>query len=272
MKAKIFSVLCLLGLWAQAAQAKPARYIEVEKLRPPVYLNRGDSVNTVRTGQHLREGDSVFIPLTSDSRFALDYNQGYFLVVPATQFKVLSLRYQGCGAYTVLGVYTGRIYSGVRKKTCPDTFYYVLNLTQSASIELNAGYFSIAFKKDRVVLGVESGTAIAQSGGVKSTGRSGWGMLMLPGKPPIIQRIDYLIATNQIKVQDIGLNQVRVSGNSNALNDVFVNGEKVEAIEDSGDRANWHIDVKRDGTGTIKIETVNAQGISSFKNIRNNNS
>jgi hypothetical protein len=249
-----------IALFCPVAYAAP-RYIQVENIKSPVYLQRNTSTFPIFNGLKLIEGDNIFIPSRSDARFTLDINQGYFLVQSPTQFKIETLRSKGCGAVTWITLYTGRIYSGLREFTCKDSIYGITDLARGRVIRHQGTEFSVSMVGDRMLAGVNSGVIFASSKGVEERVPGGFATLMVQGQPPFVEPINYEMRLSDVKIQDFGLGRLKVQGKTSALNQVWINGDRVEQGSLTSEKTwQWAAVISKPKNGFVEVVVENTLG------------
>ncbi len=249
-----------LGLFCIPAHAAP-RYIRVDNIKPPVYLQRNTSTSQVYSGLKLVEGDNIFLPSRSDARFTLDINQGYFLVQSPAQFKVETLQNRGCGAVTWITLYTGRIYNGLREFTCKDSIYGITDLVRGRVIRHQGTEFSVSLVGDRMISGVNSGVIFASSQGVEERVPGGFAALMVRGQVPFVEPVDYEMRLSDVKIKPWGINQLRVEGKTSALNQVWINGDRIDQGNLTLQKTwQWVAFIPKPKNGFVKVVVENALG------------
>lgn len=262
----IAATLSLVTLGVLALQP---RYITVDRVKSPVYVARGNSNYTARNGARLLEGDSVFLPARSDARLTLDISQGYMLLVSPTQFKIDRLRRAGCGAQTRIVLYTGKIYNGLRKFTCRASVFEIVDLRRSMVIRHEGTDFLVAAAGDRMVSGVSTGTVFATSAGVTERVPSGYGVTMTPTTPPYVEKTDYALECDRVKITQLAFNRLRVSGETHALNTVAVNGVSAVGEVSKDKKLQWSQDIHRPREGLVTVVVSNSLNVSRVHQYRN---
>jgi hypothetical protein len=257
---KLSLIISCLSLFCLPAHAAP-RYIQVDNIKPPGYLQRNTSTTRIFSGLKLIEGDNIFVPSRSDARFTLDINQGYFLVQSPAQFKIETLQNRGCGAVTWITLYTGRIYNGLRNFTCKDSIYGITDLPRGRVIRHLGTDFSVSITGDRMISGVASGVILASSKNVEERVPAGFAALMVQGQAPFVEPIDYEMRLNDVKIQAWGINQLKISGKTSALNQVWINGDRI----DQGNltlQKTWHwiAFMPKPKNGFVEVTVENALG------------
>lgn len=253
------------------AIAQPRRFITIDKLTAPVLVRQSTGVIRARLGQRLFEGNGVYIPAASDARFNLDVSQGYFLVVPPTEFYLQRLRWYGCGAWTRIILHSGRIYSGLRPFTCKDSRYEIADFAQGRTITHRGTEYAVSSIGNRMVVGVSSGMAIAKSAEVKEEIPPGFGGLLLPKMPPTLIPIDYEMKLENLAIEQTRPGVIKVLGDSNALNSVTVEGvNAVEYCPLGLDKWRWMAEVPKPASKIVNIEITNAVGLKASAQLRGN--
>lgn len=253
-------LIAALLLSAAPAIAAP-RYIRVDSIKPPVYLQRNTSTFAIFDGIKLKEGDNIFLPSRSGARFTLDINQGYFLVQSPAQFKIETLQNRGCGAVTWITLYTGRIYNGLREFTCKDSIYGIIDLVRGRVIRHKGTEFSVSLVGDRMISGVASGVIFASSQGVEERVPGGFAALMVQGQPPFVEPIDYEMRLSDVKIQQWGINQIKVSGKTSALNQVWINGDRIDQGNLTLQKTwQWIAFIPKPKNGVVEVMIENAFG------------
>jgi hypothetical protein len=203
-KFSIISTILALVLSTQSASANHSRKIE--------FIAPG------KPSKAVCEGDSIFTP--KGSRFILDANQGVVFARREGSLLIMICRHEN-GGYQTAFVARGRnaMYQvSVRKFTNPKSFLEFVgpNFRTASAIERIAArsigtVFTISSYGSGFRVGVDNGAVQVLSGGLSEVAIVGQGADLIPGQPPKLYQVDYLLGVKNLRVEQ-RLNENIVTG------------------------------------------------------------
>jgi hypothetical protein len=198
MLSKVLNSMIFLAMIAQSANASHVRSLDFFSPR--------------QSQKSIQEGDAIFTP--TGSRILLDQQQGIVFTKEAGSVFVAICRHEKGGSQTVLmtRVPRGLYQISIRKFTHPKSFFKFVGSNQRAgevSLSVVGTKFTVRAMGDGLRVGVDDGKVLGRSGSAEDNATVGKGMDLMPGQPPRVYQIDYVLGVKNLKVrQELGQNVV----------------------------------------------------------------
>lgn len=221
MLARVSINAILLSLLALPTLASHPRKIE---FRP-----------TVGAVRYLCEDDTFFAP--KGSVLILDERQGVVTATAWSAGRIPICRHEGGGYQTLIVFETGtKARVSIRHFTNPNSFFRVagrgwkvgMNPLKEILVNIVGTEFTVNQSDDALRVGMDGGTVTVKSGGVDAVVGVGKGADLLPGQPPNVFTIDYILGVTDL--------QVRQEFNENVVTGQVAPGNTVEGAVMEGDR------------------------------------
>jgi hypothetical protein len=203
MLSRVLNSIIALAVIAQSAHASHVRTLDFSAPR--------------QSQKSIREGDAIFTP--TGSRILLDQQQGIVFTKEAGSVFVAICRHEKGGSQTVLmtRVPRGLYQISIRKLTHPESFFKFVganwqsaaNPSDKVSLSVVGTKFTVRAMGDGLRVGVDDGKVLGRSGSAEDNATVGKGMDLMPGQPPRVYQIDYVLGVKNLKVrQELGQNIV----------------------------------------------------------------